>query len=168
MHEDGRDFSHHMLHIDNILDMSGKKLSEMGWKKQEKTFFFIYRKGNIGELMLFSFFVNKLTKRSSRIMTLSEGTLCGKYSMLKDQVRLAVLFCHNLLGDLYCLYATFKCVHFDWVCYRAKDNGKLPHSFSLRYFSERLLAAKQWAKEESLVEQSVTWASELRNLSVSW
>lgn len=78
----------------------------------EKTFF-ICRKGNVGELMLFSLFINKLTKRNSRIMALSEGTLCGKYSMLKDQVRLAVLFCHNLLGDLYHLYATFKPVHFD-------------------------------------------------------
>lgn len=46
-------------------------------------------------------------------MALSGGTLCGKYSMLKDQVKLADLFCHNLLGDLYCLYATFKPGHFD-------------------------------------------------------
>lgn len=34
MHEDGGgDFSHHMLHTDNILDMTGKELSGMEWRK---------------------------------------------------------------------------------------------------------------------------------------
>lgn len=142
--------------------------SQNGIKKRRENLGFICRKENIGELMLFSLFINKLTKRNSRTMALSGGTLCGKYSMLKDQVKLADLFCHNLLGDLYCLYATFKPGHFDWVYCREKSNGKLLPSFSLRYFFERLLAAKHWAKEGSLVEQSVTWASELCNSSVTW
>lgn len=59
-------------------------------------------------------------------MALGERMLHGKYSMFKDQVRLSVLFCHNLLGDLYCLYATFKHVHFESTTGRGIMESSLP------------------------------------------
>lgn len=114
----------------------------MGWKEDLVS---ICRRGKAGRFILFSQFINVI-KRSSGIMPLRERTLCGKYSMLKNQVRLATLFCLSLLGVLYCLDVIFKQFHFHWVFYREWNTGRLPPSFRVRRFSARLLAAEhsQW------------------------
>lgn len=78
MCEDGRNFSHHMLHTDNILNR--KVTLRSGMKRRKGNLIFICRKGNVGELMLFSLFINKLTNSNSRIMILKErymeNTVC--------------------------------------------------------------------------------------------
>lgn len=58
-------------------------------------------------------------------MPLSERMFCGKYGLQEDQVRLTILFCHNLLGFLYYLLCYIQTIPL-WLS--PKGNGVLEGS----------------------------------------
>lgn len=97
-------------------------------KRRREKLGFVCRKGNTGEYMLFSLRISKLTKRNNRIVALGEGMLYGKYSMFKDQVRLAHCFATIYWGIyiVYMLLFIFKHIHFESTIGRRIMESSLP------------------------------------------